>query len=150
MVMAIRPGVPGSNPVRILYLCNTFIHLFLSYELCSQDEKPGYSVYKRNIYHTRGKCGRIFTIPGGNVGEYLPYPGRKGANMYHTWRKRGRIFTIHGGNVGEYLPYSGRKGANMYHTWRKRGRIFTIHGGNVGEYLPYPGRKGANMYHTWR
>ena len=35
MVLAFRPGVPGSNPVRILYFCPAFIHLFLCYGLSS-------------------------------------------------------------------------------------------------------------------
>ena len=26
MVLAFRPGVPGSNPVQILYFCHAFIH----------------------------------------------------------------------------------------------------------------------------
>ena len=36
MVLALRPGVPGSNPVRTLYFCHAFIHLFLYYGICSQ------------------------------------------------------------------------------------------------------------------
>ena len=35
MVLAFRPGVPGSNPVQNLYFCNAFIHLFLCYGLCA-------------------------------------------------------------------------------------------------------------------
>ena len=35
MVLAFRPGVPGSNRVQTLYFCHAFIHLFLCYGLCS-------------------------------------------------------------------------------------------------------------------
>ena len=35
MVLAFPPGIPGSNPVQILYFCPAFIHLFLCYPLCS-------------------------------------------------------------------------------------------------------------------
>ena len=34
-VLAFRPGVLGSNPVQVLYLCHAFIHLFICYGLCS-------------------------------------------------------------------------------------------------------------------
>ena len=34
MVLGFRPGVPGSNPVQILYFCHAFIHYFLCYGLC--------------------------------------------------------------------------------------------------------------------
>ena len=37
MVLAFRPGVPGSNPVQALYFCHAFIHLFPRYRLCSED-----------------------------------------------------------------------------------------------------------------
>ena len=37
MVLAFRPGVSGSNPVRILYFCHAFIHLFLCCGLCLYD-----------------------------------------------------------------------------------------------------------------
>ena len=35
LVLAFRPGVPGSNPVQILYFCHAFIHLFLCYGFCA-------------------------------------------------------------------------------------------------------------------
>ena len=35
MVMAFRPGVLGSNPVRSLYFCYTFVHSCLCCGLCS-------------------------------------------------------------------------------------------------------------------
>ena len=35
IVLAFRPGVPGSIPVQILYFRHAFIHLFLCFGLCS-------------------------------------------------------------------------------------------------------------------
>ena len=37
MVLAFRTGIPGSNPIQILYFCHAFIYFFLCYRLCSQD-----------------------------------------------------------------------------------------------------------------
>ena len=35
MVLAYKPGGPGSNPARIIYFCHAFINFFLCYGLCS-------------------------------------------------------------------------------------------------------------------
>ena len=40
-LLAFRPGVPGSNPVHILYFSHEFIHLFLCYRLCKMGARSG-------------------------------------------------------------------------------------------------------------
>ena len=56
MVLAFWPGVPGSNPVQILYFFHAFIHLFLCYGLCWYDSflrfiKSGNCVAKGETIH---------------------------------------------------------------------------------------------------
>ena len=69
MVLALRPGVLGLNPVQISYFCHAFTHLFLCYGLCKMGARSELAVKLLNRSHTMTPFDALGNKPFENMWE---------------------------------------------------------------------------------